>query len=260
MLHVVTVATHAERYFSVLQESCHRHNINIIVLGWDEKYTGHFMKDALVYKYITGPQVEENDIVCFVDGFDSVVLADSYAIENTFKKLRVPILVSADRIKWYKNPLMWYLYYRVFGNQRLNTGMYIGYAYALQASLQLCIAAEYSTRGHTSNQKIWNEVHKRVPKLFELDENSKVFLNYWTFFGTCVPSTLPCVMSCPANGNMNCFLRKLGYANIPKRTFTIKTFLKCKHYIFLFSPELALLYFLFTKAITICNYVTYWIS
>jgi hypothetical protein len=67
-IHIVTVATESKYYFPYLVESCKKHGLNLEVLGFGEKWTGFNMRFRLMTDYLK--QLPENDIVCFVDGYD----------------------------------------------------------------------------------------------------------------------------------------------------------------------------------------------
>ena len=52
MLHLVTVATHSERYLPVLEKQAEKKGLNLVKLGMGKKYSGHFMKDLEMMEYL----------------------------------------------------------------------------------------------------------------------------------------------------------------------------------------------------------------
>ena len=68
-IEIVTFATHEEGTLNDLVHN--QYNVPIKVLGFGEKWTGFKMKFEYVYDYIQ--TLPENDIVVFLDGFDSEI-------------------------------------------------------------------------------------------------------------------------------------------------------------------------------------------
>ena len=48
MLHILTVATHSERYLPVLEKQVTDRGLELNKLGMGKEYKGHFMKDLEV--------------------------------------------------------------------------------------------------------------------------------------------------------------------------------------------------------------------
>jgi hypothetical protein len=79
MLHIVTVATHEERYLPVLEKQLEDKELKLEKLGFGQKYTGHKMKDTELLSYVKSVK-NKDDIVIFVDGFDTLCLANKEEI------------------------------------------------------------------------------------------------------------------------------------------------------------------------------------
>eukprot|EP00922_Rhytidocystis_sp_ex-Travisia-forbesii_P043655 GHVS01065126.1.p2 GENE.GHVS01065126.1~~GHVS01065126.1.p2 ORF type:complete len:440 (-),score=70.92 GHVS01065126.1:1665-2984(-) len=146
-LHVVTVATHEDGYYKALVQSAARLDIPLKVLGFGKRWEGFRWKFEKVLEYAR--DVEDDAIVMFVDGFDSVLLQPRSVILARFLHHRVPFLAtgeSCERFGWAK------LFFQVahdgmFGGQPgdgwpeyadksvglklLNSGGYIGYKKAV---------------------------------------------------------------------------------------------------------------------------------
>ncbi|ANQ07226.1 Uncharacterized protein PCOAH_00016120 [Plasmodium coatneyi] len=81
-LHVLTFATHEQGYFKTLQESCSRLNIDLTVLGMGKKWEGFITKLVKVKEYIKS--CNDNDIVLFVDGFDTFFVQPANVIVERY--------------------------------------------------------------------------------------------------------------------------------------------------------------------------------
>ncbi|KJP85531.1 hypothetical protein AK88_04840 [Plasmodium fragile] len=81
-LHVLTFATHEQGYFKTLKESCSRLNIELTVLGMGKKWEGFITKLVKVKEYIKS--CNDNDIVLFVDGFDTFFVQPANVIVERY--------------------------------------------------------------------------------------------------------------------------------------------------------------------------------
>ena len=79
---LVTVATHSERYFPYLKLSAEKYGHDLVVLGWGKKWEGYTWKLLLMKEYLRG--VADNELVCFIDGFDVIVLQSPDKIEAAY--------------------------------------------------------------------------------------------------------------------------------------------------------------------------------
>ena len=127
MIQVITVATHNEGYFNALQQSCKNNNINLVVLGFNEKWQGFSWRFNLINNYIKN--LNDDDIVLFIDAFDIIIIEDIKEIERRFKEFNKPIVISYQNL----NIIELIGYYIVYGytGHTINAGTYIGYVYAL---------------------------------------------------------------------------------------------------------------------------------
>jgi hypothetical protein len=124
MLYILTYATHSEGYFEILRKSCP----NIIVLGFGDEWKGFGSKCKAVINFCESKNPE--DIICVIDGFDSVCLNDSHEeIIEKFKYFDASIVFSKGMNK--HNIFNKYLSAKIYGrcnDKYLNAGMYIGYS------------------------------------------------------------------------------------------------------------------------------------
>ncbi len=243
MFHLLTVATHSENMHEILLESAKRYKHDIKVLGKNKSYTSHRQKDIWVYEAIQ--DMPANDIVCFCDGFDSIICANSKDILHNFKKKNVDMLISIDGkdLNWSFNPFWCYAYSRVFskkGVSYINCGMYIGYVCFLKKWLHKCIHSDIRTR---SNQYIWS---KHLKNIEYIDSNNDIFYNDMPIFskGTLTVQDNKVynnhkrvlVISFPGNQSATSLIKKLGYTSkiIVDNNWSLKkiSFYFHHHYLF----------------------------
>ena len=128
MIYVITVATHNEAYFDALVKSCKNNNIDLIILGFNEKWQGFSWRFNLINNYIK--KLKDDDIVLFVDAFDVIIVDKIEEIERRFKEFNKPIVISHEN----SITIELLLYYLLYGytEHTINAGTYIGYVYALK--------------------------------------------------------------------------------------------------------------------------------
>ncbi|MCB8977579.1 MAG: hypothetical protein H6657_09180 [Ardenticatenaceae bacterium] len=72
-MQVITVATHSQGYFPLLADTCRNNNIELVVLGWGERWKGFGWKLGLLKKHFES--VSSNEIVLVLDGFDTILVS-----------------------------------------------------------------------------------------------------------------------------------------------------------------------------------------
>ena len=218
---IVVVATHNERFFDSFMDSCRKQNIEPIILGWGQKYSGHLMKDDLLEKYLKN-NLKDNEVILFCDAFDCLILRSVKELEQEFIKSRKNLIISTEKSdnKVYKHLKKIY-----FGNnteENINTGMIIGYK---KTYLKLLSEVKkFRVEGINSNQKIWTSTlmnSKNVANLnIHNDYNNNFFKNYNIFSpGIKIinkrvfckdKKTYPFVLQGNGNNNLNKICSKLG--------------------------------------------------
>ena len=176
MLHLITVATHSERYLPVLEKQAEKNGVKLVKLGMGKKYVGHYMKDLETMEYLK--TINRDDIVAFVDGFDSLMLAHKDEVMAKFRETGAELLLSVENIG-----MLSFIHATVFERVKgkyLNTGLYMGKAGFLLDFLEEMYKTDYNKQ---SNQKTWcSHLFKldREGKFdgIKLDVDSKVFLNH----------------------------------------------------------------------------------
>ncbi len=179
---LVTVATHSERYFPYLKLSAEKYGHDLVVLGWGKKWEGYTWKLLLMKEYLRG--VADNELVCFIDGFDVIVLQSPDKIEaayfsqvngNTNK-----VLVSKEQYSNNGSPnillnLLGNLIFTKCHGEYINSGTYMGTASRLLYVLEdLC--KEFTCAAKTNDQLLLSDYCAKHYDLFVIDNNCEVFL------------------------------------------------------------------------------------
>jgi len=148
---LVTYATHSEGTFDELV-NC---GYPIKVLGWGTKWTGFMDKFRAIREYLDDQP--DDELVVFLDGFDSKVNRDLSDLERVFESMNCEVLVSRDRSSlssFLPDVACRYITQRVFGTcqggHTANTGLYMGRASELKKILD-------SIDGGTDDQREFNQ-------------------------------------------------------------------------------------------------------
>jgi len=128
-IHIITVATHSQGKFKELVNN--KFNVNVKVLGYGKKWTGFTMKYDLVSEYIK--DLNDEDIIVFLDGFDSLIMKHPENAINKFIKSGYKLLFSKETNIFFG--LTDYIFGKCKNNEIANPGLYIGYVKYLKLFL-----------------------------------------------------------------------------------------------------------------------------
>lgn len=131
-MRIITYATHAEGKFKSLVDN--EYGVKINVLGWGSKWNGFMDKFKGVIKFLKTID-DENEIIVFVDGFDSIINKNISNLEDTFKSLDCEVLLSKS-VPDEVYPVMREIFGTCKDNVIANSGMYMGYAGSLKKVLE----------------------------------------------------------------------------------------------------------------------------
>lgn len=232
-MRLVTVATRSEGYFPYLLESCKKHNISLDILGWGEKWQGFTWRLHLLKEWLQS--LDKDEVVCFIDGFDVIVLQPVEVLEYRFKKIKeshpnVKIISAYENQCWY---LKW-LTLVIFGtcnNMFINAGTYIGYAkdilQVIEYNMQINPAFNADDqqllltycRNNPSN--VYIDIDKRLflTKINPLFDISKVIIHNINVYD-------PCILHAPCATNLNEVLKSLGYTMTKQEEYEINEYIK----------------------------------
>ena len=180
MIHLVTYATHSEGKFEELTK-----NKDLVVLGFGNKWNGFDDKIRGVIDYMK--DLKDDDIVCYIDGFDSVLVKDASTIEQRFKASGSKVLFSEE--------IPGFLKYIVFNtcnkkSRILNAGLFMGYVQNLRPVLEETLQMKCK-----DDQVNINNLCKKYDYI-DIDTDHTIFHNALIFDKSPLPDT--CVISYPA--------------------------------------------------------------
>jgi len=120
-LEIITYANKSQGRFEELVNN--EFNINVTVLGWGTEWKGFSDKYKAMSEYLE--HKNDEDIVVFLDGFDTKINKDPVNLVNIFADMDCKVLVSRDPV-----PVAW-VSREIFGtcknNVVANSGLYMGY-------------------------------------------------------------------------------------------------------------------------------------
>ena len=144
----VEVVTYANKSFGMFEELINNeHGVKVKVLGMGKKWNGYIDKSIGLLKYMETKK--DNDIIVFVDGFDTKINKDISNVKSLFESYECKVLIS-------KNPDIFDRYFNISGampkcdNKHIgNVGMYMGYVkhltILLKESVQMkCLDDQYN--------------------------------------------------------------------------------------------------------------------
>lgn len=182
----VTVATHNKRYMPTLIKSIENSGHKLKILGLNEKWGGFTWKYKKMKEFINSLD-NMNEIIIFMDAYD-VVMINPEKIIDKFLSFNKNIVISQD-----SEPDSLFFSYckdRVFSrckllngkNVRINSGLYIGYAWSIKQLLdKLCILNDCNNP-NTDDQKIMTNYCNLESKFFDdnvaVDTDNKIFYTF----------------------------------------------------------------------------------
>jgi hypothetical protein len=170
---IITYATHSQGTFDDIMNSGH----DVEVLGWGTKWNGFMDKFTAVLEFLdTQP---DDELVIFIDGFDSTINKNVDDIEEVFDSHGYKVIVSHDKKTMFFNYLPdWYSTYerkKIFGtcidDYTANTGLYMGRAKELKEILVATIQEDSD-----DDQRNFNSVCQKFPYI-KVDVDNIFFEN-----------------------------------------------------------------------------------
>jgi hypothetical protein len=162
---LITVATYVYGLYNDLINNSY--GAKIITLGFGKKWTGFKMKYIEVYKYIQN--LDDDEIIVFIDGFDSKINKNPQLALNLFKQMKCGILFSEDSNVNEKKKY-------IFGECRgtiINSGLYMGYVKYLKILLPKMINMKCQDDQRNINQACHNHNFIKIDTKKLIFENLK---------------------------------------------------------------------------------------
>jgi hypothetical protein len=128
--HILTLATKNDGYYNALVESAKKNNIDLVTLGFGQKWSGFTMKINLINKYLES--LPDNDIVVISDAYDVILLQNASKILKKFKSFNKPIVISRDAQGNFIFSYMQSKVYKKCNNVQICAGLYMGYVWAIK--------------------------------------------------------------------------------------------------------------------------------
>jgi len=195
--HFITYATHSEGTFQELINN--EYNIPIKVLGWGTEWKGFMDKFKSMYSYIK--TLPDDDVVFFIDGFDSVINQPLEKIKEIFSEFNSDIILSLDHTNDNIPFGLKYLGIKSFGTCKndlvANSGLYCGYNKDIQKLLKYVLNKNYSS----DDQRNLNEACQYFNNIY-IDSEKKLFdnLNHYNRY---FDKTDSCFVSTPGKLSFN---------------------------------------------------------
>jgi hypothetical protein len=172
-MHLVTVATHSDGYLPYLKKSCNRFKAELTILGWGQKWTGYSFKLKVMKEYLTN--IKDNEIVCFIDSFDVILLRPLDELENifiTYSKLTgMKVIVGCDKPPSFIVKGIESIQFGTCHGLLLNSGTYIGYAKEIREMLD-----HIYIKPNVDDQMMMVQYVQKYPHSIHIDTSSIFFL------------------------------------------------------------------------------------
>lgn len=173
---VVTYATHDFGTFQKIIKN--DFGVPVKVLGWGTKWNGFTDKIKAVSEYCEN--LPDDELVVFIDGFDSQIIRPLDDLEHTFSNLNCKVLISKDPSIVGKH-----ITKKVFGTCKddvtANSGLYMGKNMYLKTFLKS--ALEQKTPDDQTNFNLSCQYFDWV----RVDEENKIFFNKSPFYSGEIP-------------------------------------------------------------------------
>jgi len=190
---VITYATHSFGTFDTLVQSVP----DIVVLGWGTKWNGFMDKFNAVIEHLE--TLPDNEIVMFVDGFDSIINKDLSDVEKVFKSMNCKILLSKH------TGVIRYISKKVFkecSKVTANSGLYMGYNKYVKELLR-----EALETGEDDDQRALNIACSRT-NFIKIDTDHIIFENCFNS-NECVQKSKAFVVQTPGQMSVSRYSRAI---------------------------------------------------
>jgi hypothetical protein len=235
---VVTMATHNERMLDILNQSVSDRGMKLEIFGWGEVWKNYGTKLHLFNQHIQ--QYNDNEIILFMDAYDTILLANEDEIITKYNQLNSTLSVKKrDLIFSNGSNLMIYPLNKIL--LQMNSGMFIGRGGKIKELLSR-ICKEYDLEKEGSCDVIL----ERYKDEYYIDDENELFYNY--YFDGClkdiftdqllkndiivrnkrlyVRGKVPLAIHFPKNSMNKKIILDLGYNYKEKIDFSCKRLLK----------------------------------
>ena len=179
---LVTYANKSQGMFEELVNN--KFNKKVTVLGWGTKWNGFSDKYKAMSKHLETKN--DDDIIVFVDGFDTKINKNPENIVELFKSYECGVLVSKDPVPF--GPFSRIIFGTCDKNNTANSGLYMGYVKYLKIMVNQANKMKCDDDQRNLNDlcnlhnfiKIDDDekIFKNVPPTDKDKENNSVFVSY----------------------------------------------------------------------------------
>tara|TARA_A100001015_G_C14890119_1_gene672052 strand:+ start:13 stop:735 length:723 start_codon:yes stop_codon:yes gene_type:complete len=186
-VHVITYATHSQGFYQNLINN--KYNIELITLGYGYKWNGLRDKPLAILNYIK--YLPDDDIVIFVDGFDTIIKKPLNIILQRFNEMvsdgKTKVLLSKEQC-YNKQDNMFFRYffkyfqYKVYSyknNIIVNSGLYMGYV----KNLKILLYPHNYNYNPNIDQILMNRIYPNYD-FIKVDINNRIFFNCPVYMNT----------------------------------------------------------------------------
>jgi hypothetical protein len=237
-INIVTVANKIEGYLKIYKKTCKKNNIQLNILGFNEKWQGYIWRMEKIINYLKN--LNENDIIVISDGFDVILCATEKELYEKYLKFNKDIIIGIDELYGIKKSLAKRIWNDYNGYQ-ICAGLIIGNVKSLQNMYNL-MKKQFDLSKFNDDQLLLtlflNKNPDFVEKYIAIDTKSQLFLNLsfsklYSYFDNTNElnkkveliknnrilykkyNTKPVFLHGPASLNLKKYIKHLGYNNIP---------------------------------------------
>lgn len=163
---IVTYANKSQGMFEELVNN--KFDVPIKVLGWGTKWNGFNDKYKGMYKYLENKN--DNDIVIFIDGFDTKINKNPRDVLELFNEYDCKVLMSKDPVPF--GTLSRMTFGTCSGKSTANSGLYMGYVKYIKQFIGEAISMKCE-----DDQKNMNILCEKF-EYIKVDENENIFKNF----------------------------------------------------------------------------------
>ena len=176
-LDILTVANKSKYYYPYLVDSVKRNNSSLITLGFNKEWVGFNSKFKLMYEKLE--ELDDNDIVCFVDGFDVICVRDLNELTDAFLEIKerenCTIVAGYDYIikNVFKSIIESLYFTKTICSTIINSGTYIGFVKDIKKILSFILSQDDDE--FSDDQILMNTYIKLHPNKIYIDINAEYF-------------------------------------------------------------------------------------
>jgi hypothetical protein len=176
---LITYATHNAGYYDALKVSAERNGFDLVTIGFNKKWEGFTQKFTDVRQYLS-EFYDKNEVVCFIDGFDVLVLGRADELLHRYKQSfdTNKVVFTADRDSYVATKSFGPVNDRdaAFEFNRINSGCYMGRVAAIQTLFENMCAADDCTND-ANDQELVTLYYKKCRDCLDIDHERELFYN-----------------------------------------------------------------------------------